>query len=184
MERILRSAVTDAQYRAGAITPERICTWHRAIFRTTFERDAGRVRADHEPVDFPVPVQSGDEMRDLLIHGTLGHSAIMHELRFACEAFNATANALHEYERTVETAEGVEPAATLYTAILKIHPFVDGNLRAAYVALTVGLASLGLPAVDFRSVLDRHDECMGRAIRNDLQQTIDPLVRLIVELMS
>jgi fido (protein-threonine AMPylation protein) len=184
LERVLRSVAREAQHRAGAITPERICTWHRAIFLTTFERDAGRVRGDDEPVDFSVPVQIGDELRDSLIRGTLGRSAIMRELRFACEAFNVTATALREYERTVEMAEGVEPAAALYAAILKIHPFVDGNLRAAYVALTVGLASLGLPAIDFRSMLERHDECLGWAMRSDAQQTIDPLVRLIVELMS
>jgi fido (protein-threonine AMPylation protein) len=182
--RPLRSAAAEAQRRPGAITAERICAWHRAIFLTTFERDAGRVRADDEPVQFGVPIEADHELRDLPIRGTLGRSAIMHELRLACEAFNATAAALRNRERTVETAEGVEPAAALYTAILKTHPFVDGNLRAAYVALTVGLASVGLPVVDFRAVLDRHDVCLGSAMRSDAHQTIDPLVQLIVELMS
>jgi len=57
-------------------------------------------------------------------------------------------------------------------------------LRAAYVALIVGLISVGLPAIDFHAVLDRHDECLGWAIRDDARRTIDPLVGLIVELME
>lgn len=184
LARILRSAATEAQRRPGALAAERICAWHRAIFLTTFERDAGRVRADDEPVEFGVPMQAGDELRDVPVRGTLGRSAIMNELRSVCGAFNMSAAALREYDRPVELAEGVESAAALYTAILKVHPFVDGNLRAAYVALTVGLASVGLPAIDFRPVLDRHDECLGWAMRGDDHQTIDPLVQLIVELMS
>jgi hypothetical protein len=180
----LRSAAMGAQRPANVITTERICAWHRAIFLTTFARDAGRVRADDEPVEFGVPMPTGDESCDLPIRGTLGRSAIMHELRLACEAFNVSAAALRDCERAVEIAEGVEPAAGLYIAILKTHPFADGNLRAAYVALTVGLASVGLPAIDFRPVLDRHDECLGWAMRSDVHRTIDPLVQLIVELMS
>jgi fido (protein-threonine AMPylation protein) len=184
LARTLRSAALEAQRRPGVFAAERVCAWHRAIFLTTFERDAGRVRADDEPVEFGLPVWMGDELRDIPVRGTLGRLAIMHELRLMCEVFNASVGSLLERERTVEVAEGIEPAAALYSAILKVHPFVDGNLRAAYVALTAGLASVELPAIDFRPVLDRHDECLGWAIRSDAQQTIDPFVQLIVELMS
>jgi fido (protein-threonine AMPylation protein) len=184
LARILRSAAAEAQRRPGALAAERVCTWHRAIFLTTFERDAGRVRADDEPVEFGVPVRIGEELRDVPVRGTLGSNAIMNELRLACEAFNASVSALSEREWSIEPAEGVEPAAALYSAILKTHPFVDGNLRAAYVALIAALASVGLPAIDFRPVLDRHDECLGWAMRDDADRTIDPLVQLIVELMS
>ena len=174
LSRILRSAAAEAQRRPGAMTAERICAWHRAIFLTTFERDAGRVRADDEPVEFGVPIEVDHELRDLPIRGTLGHSAIMRELHLACETFNESMAALRDHERTVETAEGVAPAAALYTAILAAHPFVDGNLRAAYIALIVGLASVGLPAVDFRAALDRHDACLGSAMRSDAQQNDRP----------
>lgn len=184
LARILRSAAAEAQRRPVVLAAERVCAWHRAIFLTTFERDAGRVRADDEPVEFGVPMRIGEELCDVPVRGTLGRVAIMHELRLACEAFNASVAALRDCERTVEAAEGVEPAAALYSAILRTHPFVDGNLRAAYVALTVGLASVGLPAIDFRPVLDHHDECLGWAMRSDAHQTIDPLVQLVVELMS
>lgn len=184
LARILRSAAAEAQRRPGLLAAQRVCAWHRAIFLTTFERDAGRVRTDAEPVEFGVPMRIGEELRDVPVRGTLGRTTIMHQLRLACEAFNTSVSALSEREWSIELAEGVEPAAALYSAILKTHPFVNGNLRAAYVALTVGLTSVGLPAIDFRPVLDRHDECLGWAMRSDARQTIDPLVQLIVESMS
>ncbi|HEY7830020.1 MAG TPA: hypothetical protein VIC06_05580 [Solirubrobacteraceae bacterium] len=108
----------------------------------------------------------------------------MEDLRAACEAFNTSRAALRTRYGMVKAIEGATPSAELYAAILKTHPFPDGNLRSAYVALIVGLASVGLPAVDFRAVLDRHDECLGWAMRDDARRTIDPLARLIVELMA
>ncbi len=80
--------------------------------------------------------------------------------------------------------KGATPPAELYAEILEIHPFVDGNLRAAYVALQVGLASVGLPTVRFSQVITRHDECLGWAMRKDADRTSAPLTELIVELMS
>jgi hypothetical protein len=63
------------------MTVERICGWHRAIFLTTFESHAGRVREDHESVEFGVPVEIDGEMHDLPMRGTVGRSAIVEALR-------------------------------------------------------------------------------------------------------
>jgi fido (protein-threonine AMPylation protein) len=184
LTRVLDAAVADAERRPGAVTAERICAWHRAIFLTTFEPHAGRVRDDHESVEFGLPVEIDGETRELSLRGTQGRSAILEELRVGCERFNASTTALRERDGTVKVAEGVVPAAELYTAILATHPFVDGNLRAAFVALTVSLVSVGLPAVDFRSVLDHHDECLGWAMQDGMGRTVDPLVQLIIALMA
>jgi fido (protein-threonine AMPylation protein) len=184
LTRVLDAATIDAESRATPMTVERICGWHRAIFLTTFESDAGRVREDHESVEFAVPVETGGEMRDWPVRGTMGRSAIIEDLGAACEAFNTTSAALRTRYGMVKAIEGAAPSSALYAAILKTHPFLDGNLRAAYVTLIVGLTSVGLPAVDFRAVLDRHDECLGWAMREDAQRTIDPLATLVVELAT
>jgi fido (protein-threonine AMPylation protein) len=184
LTRVLDAATIDAERRATPMTVERICSWHRAIFLTTFESHAGRVREDHESVEFGVHVEIGGEMRDWPVRGTVGQSAILEDLSTACEAFNKSSAALRTRYGLVKAIEGATPSAALYAAILKTHPFLDGNLRAAYVALIVGLAAVGLPAVDFRAVLDRHDECLGWAMRDDVRRTIDPLARLIVELAA
>jgi fido (protein-threonine AMPylation protein) len=141
LTRVLRSAVVEAERRPPVMTAEQICGWHRAIFLTTFGDDAGRVREDYEPVEFGVPIEVNGEPRDTPIRGTLGRSAIFEELRVACEIFNVSAAALRGREGAANAVEGVIPAAELYAAILKTHPFVDGNLRAAYVALIVELMS-------------------------------------------
>ncbi len=184
LTRVLDNATIDAERRATPVTVERICGWHRAIFLTTFESHAGRVREDHESVEFGVPVEIGGEMRDWPLRGTTGRFAILEELRTACEEFNTSSATLRTRYGMVKAIEGATPSAELYTAILKTHPFLDGNLRAAYVALIVGLASVGLPVVDFRAVLGRHDECLGWAMRDDARRTVDPLARLIVELAA
>jgi fido (protein-threonine AMPylation protein) len=180
--RVLVSAMDDARRRASPVTVERICGWHRAIFLTTFAAHAGRVREDHEPVEFAIPLEIGGEMRDSPVRGALGKSVIVERLHAACETFNGRIAALRNRDTALTASEGATPAAELYAAILETHPFIDGNLRAAYVALIVGLMSVGLPAIDFRAVLERHDECLGWAIRDDARRTIDPLVGLIVEL--
>jgi fido (protein-threonine AMPylation protein) len=184
LTRVLEAATIDAERRATPITVERVCGWHRAIFLTTFESDAGRVREDHELAEFAVPIEIDGAMRGWPVRGTMGRSAILEDLSVACEAFNASSAALRTRYGVVKAIEGATPSAALYAATLRTHPFIDGNLRAAYVALIVGLTSVGLPAVDFRSVLERHDECLGWAMREDAQRTIDPLARLIVELTT
>jgi fido (protein-threonine AMPylation protein) len=184
LTRVLDAATIDAESRVTPMTVERICGWHRAIFLTTFESHAGRVREDHESVEFAVPVEIDGEMRDLPVRGTMGRSAILKDLSTACEAFNTSSAVLRTRYGMVKAIEGATPAAALYAAILKTHPFLDGNLRAAYVALILSLTSVGLPAVDFRAVLDRHDECLGWAMREDAQKTVGPLAMLIVGLAA
>jgi hypothetical protein len=81
---VLESAIADAERRPTLMTVERVCGWHRAIFLTTFPRDAGRVRDDHEPVSFGVPLEFEGEMRNSPIHGVLPRSAILERLSVAC----------------------------------------------------------------------------------------------------
>jgi fido (protein-threonine AMPylation protein) len=133
LRQVLADVEDEARYRPMAMTGERICRWHRAIFSTTFARDAGRIRTDNEPVWFVVRVGSR------LVEGTRGRRSV-------------------EGRRAATPAtEAIGVAAALYGDLLRIHPFVDGNLRAAFVALQAGLRSLGLPGVSFGRVLDRHD---------------------------
>jgi fido (protein-threonine AMPylation protein) len=182
LSRVLNSATADAQGGRSQMTVERICGWHRAIFLTTFELDAGRIRSDLEPIAFSVPIEIEGEIRDVPMEGTRGQLLIVEEMRAACEVFNARLTSLQNREHAVEEAEGATAPAELYAAILRTHPFVDGNLRAAYIALAVALTAVGLPILEFRSALRRHDECLGWAMRADPQRTVAPLTQLIVEL--
>jgi fido (protein-threonine AMPylation protein) len=181
---VIESATAAARHRPVEMTVEHICRWHRGIFLTTFKPDAGRVREDYEHAGFGIPIEIDGELIASAMRGVLPKSAILARLHAACETFNARRASLQRRGQAPSAVEGAVPPAELYAEILEIHPFVDGNLRAAFVALQVGLASFGLPIVDFRYVLERHDECLGWAMRQDGDRTSAPLAELIVEMME
>jgi len=183
LEKMIESATAAASHQPIEMTAKRVCGWHRGIFLSTFPRDAGRIREDHEPAEFAIPIEINGESVTTPMHGVLPHSEIVTRLSAACATYNTKQITLQRRPAgTLTAVEGATAPAELYTAILEIHPFVDGNLRAAYVALQVGLVSLGLPTVRFGHTIDRHDECLGWAMRNDAGRTIAPLANLIVEL--
>jgi fido (protein-threonine AMPylation protein) len=182
LEKMIESATAAARHKPIEMTVERVCSWHRGIFLSTFPREAGHIRSDHEPAEFAISIETGGKTVTTPMYGVLPHGAILMHLRGACQTFNTKRAALARRTGTLTAAEGATPPAELYAAILEIHPFVDGNLRAAFVALQVGLASLGLPTVRFGHAIDRHDECLGWAMRGDADRTIAPLAELIVEL--
>jgi fido (protein-threonine AMPylation protein) len=181
---VIESATAAARHRSLEMTVEHIRRWHRGIFLTTFESYAGRVREDYEDARFGIPIEIDGELTGSAMRGVLPKSAILARLHDACEMFNARRASLQRRGQAPNAIEGAEPVADLYVEILEIHPFVDGNLRAAYVALQVGLVSLGLPTVRFGRVIARHDECLGWAMRQDAERTSAPLTELILELMQ
>jgi len=185
LRRVLTDVEDEARHRPIAVSGERICRWHRAIFSTTFARDAGRIRGDHEPVWFVIRVARGDgSVGSRLVEGTSGRREIEDQLGLACERFNSARRSVEGRRAATPATEAIRIAAGLYSDLLRIHPFVDGNLRAAFVALQAGLRSLRLPGVSFGRVLDRHDDAIGWAIRGDQDRTDEPLTALLAELMS
>lgn len=182
--RVITSALNDAALRPTEMTPERICRWHRGIFLTTFPAEAGRIREDHEPTSFAIRVWTDGASREVPVAGTSGRARILDQLRVVCQQYNEGRAELSRRAEPPEAQQVASVAAALYAAILDIHPFVDGNLRAAFVALQVALVSVGLAAAPFRAPLNRHDDCLGWAMRRDDQRSTGPLARLLVELMS
>ena len=123
-------------------------------------------------------------MGSRLVEGTSGRREIERQLGLVCERFDAARRSVEGRRAATPAAEAIGVAAALYGDLLRIHPFVDGNLRAAFVALQAGLRSLGLPGVSFGRVLERHDDAIGWAIRGDQHNTNEPLTALLAELMS
>ena len=60
-----------------------------------------------------------------------------------CTEFNTAAIAIRDSAPN-DSIDAVHAATRLYVKVLRAHPFVDGNLRAGYVALNTGLLTLGL----------------------------------------
>jgi prophage maintenance system killer protein len=71
-------------------------------------------------------------------------------------------------------------AAALYTGILRVHPFVDGNHRVGYVALSAALWSFGLPNVRFIGTEEMiaHDDALVPALVST-SGDVEPFAQLL-----
>jgi fido (protein-threonine AMPylation protein) len=180
MERALSAAIDFALARRE-IDPSFIAQAHRITFEDVFPGDAGRFRGmlpDGRPEEVWFGVRVGTAQTSRIRQTKGSHPARIEEnLGRACSQFESRA-----YEiRTGPVAtvrDAVEACAILYAKIANIHPFVDGNLRAAYVTLQAALLSLDLPLVQFPD-LDAHDDAIDQALRVDSNQTYAPLISLI-----
>jgi fido (protein-threonine AMPylation protein) len=142
---------------------ELLCSWHREIFGILFPEDAGRLRwrqaGEWEHVQFGGLIGT---QRSRRVRGYRGFSprALPRRLQKICEEFNAAAAQLRRAGGERYTA--VHAAARLYAKILRAHPWIDGNLRTAIVALDAALLTVGLPRVEFTD-LELHDQLLGIA---------------------
>ena len=166
----------EALAEAGPIlmTSERLVGWHRAIFIALFPADAGRLRwradGQWEHVFFGGHVGTRKSLRHKEYRGTVPQK-LRPRIDAICEEFNAEAQAIRERaSKAVSTDElpaiqdATHACARLYAKILRAHPWVDGNLRAAFVALNAGLRTLDLPRIEFKD-LALHDDLLGIAFR-------------------
>jgi Fic/DOC family len=151
---------------------ERVRWWHGAIFARHFPHDGGRFR--RERTFFGV-VTDGGGMHQ--IEGT-APDALVRDLAEVCAAFNGGTSQFDR--RNTGLAEQTRVVAALYAGILRVHPFADGNHRTAFVALSVALWSLGLPAVEFADDKDMtgHDSAVAPALISR-DGDIDPFARLL-----
>ncbi len=169
--------MTSAALRPLPLSRSDLVRWHRATFRTTFPDEAGRLR--DESVSFQIRWREGAELRQRALSGS-DVAAIPGELDAAFAVYNRERNARGPERRPLR--EAVATAAALYVALLRIHPFLDGNLRAALPALEAALVSLGAAAVDFMGAVAEHDEALGWALHPVAgRRTLGPFVEFILE---
>jgi hypothetical protein len=177
----LGRVLNDAQrafWRAPLhVDPERIRWWHGAIFSRHFPHDGGRFR--RERAYFGVQMPSGG-LRQLQ---GVPPQAIRHELGRVCASFNGRTEALRELD-SAGVIDCTRAVAALYAGILRVHPFVDGNHRVGFVALSAGLWSLGLPNVEFDDdeVAIAHDDALVPALLSEGGST-EPFALLLADLI-
>jgi fido (protein-threonine AMPylation protein) len=179
LSRVVFAVVRGAARRPSAMSVEDLQRWHTGIFKTTFPYQAGKLRDGQ--TQFGVRWREDGETRGGLVYGT-DPGLVREELRAAFAAYNAERERRAPEQRSVREAAIV--AASLYTDILRTHPFEDGNLRAAFPALQGTLVSLGGWPVDFEDALTEHDEALGWALRADIEnRTAVPFAELLLERM-
>ncbi|HEV7937705.1 MAG TPA: Fic family protein [Solirubrobacteraceae bacterium] len=178
----LARVLNDAQrafWRAPLqMDPERVRWWHGAIFARHFPHDGGRLRRDR--AFFGVMTPNGG-MRQL--EGA-APKAILGELQVVCSSFNRHADALG-HPNTTGVLDRTRVVAALYAGILRVHPFVDGNHRVSFVALSAALWSFGLPNVDFEDDAETipHDDALVPALESK-DGSVEPFAQLLVDLIQ
>ncbi len=154
------------------ISPDLLCDWHGRIFGPLFPNDAGRLRrrqaGDWEHVYFGGNVGTLRSRRSKEYRGT-HPKRLRQRVQKICEEFGEARRKLTKAPSdSALVEEAPYAAARLYVKLLRAHPWVDGNLRVAFIALHAALLSLDLPRVEFLD-LERHDDLIGIAFRGDYE---------------
>ena len=175
--RVVFAVMQEASRQPRQMSRADLVRWHRATFRTTFPFHAGRFRDD--ATAFEIRWREAGELRKRPLDGSEAER-VPAELDAAFTVYNAELAARRPEQRTLR--EAATAAAELYAELLRIHPFEDGNLRAAFPALQGALISLGATAVDFDDAVSDHDEALGWALRPDSKhRSLEPFVDLLVQ---
>jgi len=150
--------------------PELLCRWHGRIFGDLFPEDAGRLRwrkeGEWEHVYFGGNVGTVRSRRTRQYRG-VDPQRLRGRIEEICREFSEARRGLIDAEPGTSSIEQATYAvARLYSKLLRAHPWVDGNLRVAFVALHAALLSLDLPRVMFPD-LELHDDLVGIAFRGD-----------------
>ncbi len=151
-------------------TPGLLCHWHERIFGSLFPEEAGHLRwrkdGDWEHVYFGGNVGTVRSRRAKEYRGTHPRK-LRGRLGEICEEFNEARQGIVEAEpASASINDAAYAVARFYAKLLRAHPWADGNLRVAFVALHAALLALDLPRVMFPD-LELHDDLIGIAFRDD-----------------
>lgn len=151
-------------------TPDLLCNWHDRIFGSLFPDEAGRLRwrkdGEWEHVFFGGNAGTVRSRRTKEYRG-VHPQKLRSRVEEICDEFNEARTELIDAEPGSVSINGATyVVARLYAKLLRAHPWADGNLRVAFVALHAALLSLDLPRVMFPD-LELHDDLIGIAFRND-----------------
>jgi fido (protein-threonine AMPylation protein) len=180
LSRVVFNVTRNAARRPLQMGVEDLLRWHTGIFKTTFPHEAGQLRSAQ--TQFGVRWREGAVLKARLILGS-DPVRVRAELHAAFARYNTELERCAPGERSARAA--VTAAGRLYANILLIHPFDDGNLRAALPALQAALVSLGTATVHFEAAVAEHDEALGWALRPDAEnRTIEPFAELLLTRMQ
>lgn len=150
----------------------------RSDLRCRFPHDGGRFRRELAFFGVPLP---DDRMRQL---EGVAPEAIHRELAVVCAAFNQRSEDLGaSADRGV--LDYTRAAAALYSGILRVHPFVDGNHRVSFVALSAALWSFGLPNIRFIGAEEMvaHDDAVVPTLVS-APGDVEPFAQLLAKLIE
>jgi fido (protein-threonine AMPylation protein) len=173
---LLRGIHTRTLRGPVEIDPAQLDRWHAYLFGQDF-MGAGRTRRGN--VTYPVMIVDGGKATERLRQGP-APELVRGELGRSCQEFATHLESALTGGGYIEMAAGALAAAELYSAVLRIHPYEDGNGRLAFVVLQAALRSQGMHAITFDD-LARHDRLLGHALRDEPERDVNPIAGLVVE---
>jgi fido (protein-threonine AMPylation protein) len=180
LSRVVFGVIEQAGISPLKMRADNLLRWHKGIFMTTFPHQAGQIRTGES--QFGVQWREQGALHKAMVRGS-DPRLILPELRAAFVAYNAERERCAPEQRS--SPQAALAAATLYAEILRVHPFDDGNLRAAFAALQGALVSLGAHAIDFQAAMAEHDEALGWALHTDTERRdVRPFAELLVARMQ
>jgi len=157
---------------------------HRGVFEPVFgEKTLGFRHLDHPGVTYPVWVQGARGEPQMRVQSGSAPKQIRRAVgRAFLRLEHDVADLALRGQRPDEIPlrDAVLPAVRIYAQIVAIHPWEDGNGRAAWLVLTHTLIRCGVLAV----ATDPSREtrvALGRAITKTARRDLQPLAELLVE---
>jgi fido (protein-threonine AMPylation protein) len=183
-------ASLDDQLAGRPVSTSLLVEAHKHLFGELFPADAGRFRGRcGDPSDYgggwedgPFGIaESGDPAAKVRSFRGTHPPKIKEKLDVEFARFDKDAS-----EIAAEAAAANAPAlrdstliaGRLYARILRIHPFVDGNLRAAFVVLGASLRQLDLEVIEFGDQQEEHDRALLAAFEGK-NEPYEPMAALI-----
>lgn len=158
------------------IDPAQLDRWHGYLFGQDF-MGAGRTRRGN--VTYPVLVVDDGKSVERLRQGP-SPELVRGELGRSCKTFATHLDRALAGGGDIGMAAGAHAAAELYAAVLRIHPYEDGNGRLSFVVLQAALRSQGMHAITFDD-LARHDRLLGPALLDGPACDVNPIAGLVME---
>jgi fido (protein-threonine AMPylation protein) len=165
--RVLVLVARDA--RDHQLSSHDIDALHDAVFGPIFGEKALKRRSlpgFREEVEFPIWVIDGPG-KEPRIQTRSGTTVKQLDRRIdrAMDRFEKAGSALGR-RGAVRLEEACLPPAQLYSDLVRIHPFLDGNSRTAWLALNHGLIRCGALVVTARPVMESR-LALGQALRKE-----------------
>lgn len=175
--------LADHASRDQDLQPEDLELIHEGVFRPVFGDQTLRRRDRRTGASYPVwSLDRHGEPQMHMEHGNQG-SQLPKLIRRAFRDMHEGVDELEASNRAGEpiTLQAVvRPAATIYAAIIAMHPWLDGNGRTAWLVMTHTLIRSGALAVATRPTMAGR-LALGRAITRRAARDIEPLVGHLAE---
>ena len=78
----------------------------------------------------------------------------------------------------------IQALAQVHVELILIHPFRDGNGRAARILATLMALQAGLPPLDFRSIQGRKTQGYFKAVREGMKGNYEPMEKIFRQIVE